>query len=181
MGFFRLILDTTNFELTPKLFYPPPPLSIIFSWEEGGSPPKPPQGFQKNFKGNYAENFFVQKVNALTSSLFLVISLVYWGGQGSWTTLGPFFRRKKMSQKVTKLFSKKKYDFSFFFPKKNYRKKMSQKVTKLFSKKNTIFLFFFKKKLSKKNVVKKKCVFLFFFSKKKLSKKNVTKSDQTLQ
>ena len=76
----------------------------------------------------------------------------YWAEKVSWTTLGPFFRRKKMSQKVTKLFSKKKYDFSF--P---------------------------KKKLSKKNVVKKKCVFLFFFFQKKLSKKNVTKSDQTLQ
>ena len=67
----------------------------------------------------------------------------YCGGQGSRTTLGPFFRRKKMSQKVTKLFSKKKY-FSFFFS---------------------------KKKLSKKNVVKKKCVFLFFFP-KKISRKN---------
>ena len=72
----------------------------------------------------------------------------YCGGKGSWTTLGPFFRRKKMSQKVTKLFSKKKY-FSFFFSKK----KLS------------------KKKLSKKNVVKKKCVFLFFFFKKNFSKK----------
>ena len=53
--------------------------SIIFSWWGWGkgSPSKPPpQSFQKHFKGNYAENFFVQKVNALTCSLCLVISLV---------------------------------------------------------------------------------------------------------
>ena len=60
-----------------------------------------------------------------------------------------------MSQKVTKLFSKKKYDFSFFFPKKNYRKKIIEKKCR-----------------------KKQMRFSFFFSKKKLSKKNVTKSDQ---
>jgi protein-L-isoaspartate O-methyltransferase len=32
--------------------------SVIFSWEEGGSPP---QGFQNNFKGNYAEIFLCKK------------------------------------------------------------------------------------------------------------------------
>ena len=54
------------------------PLVLFFPGEEGGSPPpSPPQGFQKHFKRNYAENFFVQKVNALTSSLCLVISLGY--------------------------------------------------------------------------------------------------------
>ena len=74
-----------------------------------------------------------------------------------------------------------------FFHEKNYRKKMSQKVTKLFSKKKYDFSFFFsKKKIIEKKIIEKKCRkkkmrFSFFFSKKKLSKKNVTKSDQTLQ
>jgi hypothetical protein len=47
--------------------------SVIFSWGGRGLPPKV---FKKNFKGNYAENFFVQKVNTLTCSLCLVISFV---------------------------------------------------------------------------------------------------------
>ena len=71
-----------------------------------------------------------------------------------------------------------------FFQEKNYRKKMSQKVNKLFSKKKYDFSFFFsKKKFIEKTIIEKKCRkkkmrFSFFFSKKKLSKKNVTKSDQ---
>ena len=64
-----------------------------------------------------------------------------------------------MSQKVTKPFSKKKYDFSFFFIPK---KKIIEKKIKKCRKKKMRFSF-------------------FFFFQKKLSKKNVTKSDQTLQ
>ena len=73
----------------------------------------------------------------------------YCGGQGSWTTLGPFFMKKIIEKKC-------------------HKKWPNSSV-----KKNTIFLFFFppKKNYRKKNVVKKKCVFLFFFPKKNYRKK----------
>ena len=128
--------------------------------------------------------------------------LVLLGWEGKVDHTWVFFHeknyRKNMSQKVTKLFSKKKYDFSFFFfpkkklskknvvkkkcvflfffPKKNYRKKMSQKVTKLSSKKNTIFLFFFPKKNNyRKKMSKKKMRFSFFFFQKQIIEKKCHK------
>ena len=75
--------------------------------------------------------------------------------------------QNKVSQKVTKLFSKKKqkcvFLFFFFQKTKIIETQMSQKVTKLFSKKKYDFSFFFSQK------------------KKLFIEKNVTKSDQTLQ
>ena len=115
---------------------------------------------------------------------------VYWGGKAKWTTLGFFFHeknyQKKMSQKVTKLYSKKKYDFSFFkknkLSKKKCHKKWPTSSVKESKKKKMRFSFYF----SKKQIIEKKChkkwpnssvkkntIFLFFFQKKKLSKKNV--------
>jgi hypothetical protein len=51
-------------------------LALFFDGRWMGGKRGLPQGFQNNFKGNYAENFIVQKVNALKCSLCLVISLV---------------------------------------------------------------------------------------------------------
>ena len=100
--------------------------------------------------------------------------LLGWEGKvdHTWVSFHEKNYRKKKSQKVTKLFSKKKCDFSFFFfQKKNYRKKMSQKVTKLFSKK--IYPFF--RKCCQKRQKKAKTR---FFEKQKVDFSTIKRCNQ---
>ena len=75
---------------------------------------------------------FLQKLSQKTHTNHIFM-YNYCGGKAKWTTLGFFFMKKIIEKKCRK----KKCVFLFFFSKKNYRKKMSQKVTKLFSKKKT--------------------------------------------